>query len=101
MRVIVSRTDRIGDVVLTLPLCALLRQRGARVIFVGRRYTRPVLEASPFVDEIMEWDDVADAAPADQAAWLVGAKADAIVHAFPRPEIARAARRARIPIRIG
>lgn len=101
MRVIVSRTDRIGDVVLTLPLCALLKAHGHRVVFLGRRYTRPVLDASPFVDEIVDWDDVADATPAEQARWLGAARSDAIVHAFPRPEIARAARSARVPLRIG
>ena len=101
MRVIVSRTDRIGDVVLTLPLCAMLRERGAHVIFLGRRYTRPVLEASPFVDELLEWDEVEHAAPERQAAWLRAARADAIVHAFPRPTIARAAKRAGVALRIG
>ncbi len=101
MRVIVSRTDRIGDVVLTLPLCALLRQRGHRVLFLGRGYTRPVLEASPHVDEVLDWDAVDGAPMATQAAWLAAAGADAIVHAFPRRQIARAAKRAAIGIRIG
>ena len=101
MRVIVSRTDRIGDVVLTLPLCAMLRAHGHDVVFLGRRYTRPVLEASPFVDEIVEWDDVADASSAEQAEWLRAARAGAIVHVFPQREIARAARRAGIELRIG
>lgn len=101
MRVIVSRTDRIGDVVLTLPLCALLRERGHEVVFLGRGYTRAVLEASPHVDEIVDWDEVAGASVAGRADWLRAARADAIVHAFPRAEIARAAKDARIPVRIG
>lgn len=101
MRVIVSRTDRIGDVVLTLPLCALLRERGHSVAFLGRGYTRAVLEASPYVDQVLDWDEVAAAAVGQQAAWLRAARADAIVHAFPRAEIARAAKRAGIALRIG
>ena len=102
MRILVSRTDRIGDVVLTLPLCALLRSRlGAEVVVLGRHYTRPVLEASPHVDAILDWDDVAQAGEARQREFLRGVRADAILHVFPRPDIARAASAARIPLRIG
>jgi ADP-heptose:LPS heptosyltransferase len=102
VRILVSRTDRIGDVVLTLPLCALLRQRlGATVMVLGRRYTRPLLEASANVDEILDWDDVEDADDRARRDFLGAAHADAIVHVFPRPEIARAALAARIPLRIG
>ena len=102
VRIIVSRTDRIGDVVLTLPLCALLRsQLGATVVVLGRAYTRPLLEASQHVDEVLDWDAVSDADPAAQRDFLRSARADAIVHVFPRPDIARAALAARIPLRIG
>ena len=102
VRIIVSRTDRIGDVVLTLPLCALLRsQLGAEVVALGRAYTRPLLEASPHVDEVLDWDIVSDADYATQRDFLRAARADAIVHVFPQPDIARAALAARIPLRIG
>ncbi len=102
MRIIVSRTDRIGDVVLTLPLCALLRARlGAEVVVLGRRYTRPLLEASANVDAILEWDEVEKADEATQRAFLQAVNADAIVHVLPRPDIAREALAARIPLRIG
>jgi len=99
-RILVSRTDRIGDVVLTLPLCGLLREAlGATVVFLGRPYTRPVLEAANAVDEVLEWDD--RATPAAQRALVAGARADAVVHAFPHAAVARAAWRARVPLRIG
>lgn len=102
MRVIVSRTDRIGDVVLTLPLCALLRSRlGAEVVVLGREYTRPLLEASPHVDAVLDWEAVSGQSSAEQGEYLRNARADAILHVFPRPDIARAALAARIPLRIG
>lgn len=102
MRVLVSRTDRIGDVVLTLPLCALLQSRlGAEVIVLGRHYTRPLLEASPHVNGVLEWDDVEAAAGTRQRDFLHAARADVIVHVFPHAAIARAARAAGIPLRIG
>jgi ADP-heptose:LPS heptosyltransferase len=102
MRILVSRTDRIGDVVLTLPLCALLKtQLGAEVVVLGRAYTRPVLEASPFVDEILEWDAAERDGAAAQRALLASARADVVLHVFPRPDIARAAHAARISRRVG
>jgi lipopolysaccharide heptosyltransferase III len=102
VRILVSRTDRIGDVVLTLPLCALLRERlGAEVIVLGRHYTRPLLEASANVDEIVDWDAAEGADEGTQRDCLANVRADAIVHVFPRPDIARASLAARIPLRIG
>lgn len=102
VRIIVSRTDRIGDVVLTLPLCALLRSRlGAEVVVLGRQYTRPLLEASGEVDGVLDWDDVAAGDVNQQRDFLTAVRADAILHVFPRPDIARAALAARIPLRIG
>ncbi len=102
MRVLVSRTDRIGDVVLTLPLCGLLRAHlGAEVLFLARRYTRPVVEASPFVDAVLDWDAVATGSGDRQRDFLRELRADVILHVFPRREVARAARAAGIPRRIG
>ncbi|HWJ24877.1 MAG TPA: glycosyltransferase family 9 protein [Gemmatimonadaceae bacterium] len=101
-RILVSRTDGIGDVALTLPLCGLLRARlGAEVVLLCRGYARPVAEASPEVDAVVEWDADCERDPAVARARLAGVGAQAIVHAFPRPAVARAARAARIPRRIG
>lgn len=98
-RVLVSRTDRIGDVALTLPLCGLLKARlGATVVFLGRGYTRPVLEACSAVDEILEWEG----GTAREAAALVGAaRVDTVLHVFPRAPLAWGALLARVPRRIG
>src|SRR5690349_483789 len=101
-RIIVSRTDRIGDVVLTLPLCGILaKELDAEVLFLGRGYTAPVLEACSAVAKILNWDSVADADADTQAAFLRDAGADTILHVYPRPLIAKAARRAGIARRVG
>ena len=44
---LVSRTDAIGDVVLTLPVAGRLKQLfpGCRVVLIGRTYTAPVAAA--------------------------------------------------------
>jgi ADP-heptose:LPS heptosyltransferase len=97
----VSRTDRIGDVVLTLPLCAMLKARlDADVVFLGSGYTVPVLEASDAVDRIVDWDAIPPHPRARRDA-IAAIEADVVLHAFPRREIADAARAAGIPRRIG
>ena len=102
-RIVVSRTDRIGDVVLSLPLLGLLRQRWpqAELWFLTRRYTRPIAEASEYVDTVVEWPDHDTATDDDRAALLASTGADVLLHLFPRRELATAARRAAIPRRIG
>ena len=57
-KIVISRTDSIGDVVLTLPLAGILKEKfpEAQIVFLGNSYTRPVIRCSQFVDEIWEWD---------------------------------------------
>lgn len=95
---IISRTDNLGDVMLTLPLAGLLKGRfpGIRIYFLGKSYTRPLIEASRHVDVFLDREKVlADPALLRQTG------ADAIVHVFPDKEVAGAAKAAGIPLRIG
>lgn len=103
MRIIISRTDGIGDVILTLPLLGLIKAQlpGAYIIFLNRNYTTPILECCTHVDEIVSWDAFEKAPVRRQAEALQNLNADVIIHVFPRPEIARAAKMAGIPARIG
>lgn len=103
MRIIISRTDSIGDVVLTLPVAGMLKQHypACTIIFLGSGYTRPVIESCRHVDECVSWEP----SPAPQGgevgeSVLEDLHADAIIHVFPVKEICLAARRARIPVRI-
>ena len=43
-RIIISRTDSIGDVMLTLPMCVWLKKNipGVELIYLGKNYTKPV-----------------------------------------------------------
>jgi len=52
------RTDRLGDVILSTPAATALKKRFAncRVTFLARRDTLPVLECHPHVDEIVAID---------------------------------------------
>ena len=100
---LVSRTDAIGDVVLTLPVCGRLKQLrpGCRVVLIGRAYTAPVAAACPWVDDFLNLDDLLKLPESAQVAALRAYAAAAIVHVFPNPVLARLAQKARIPVRIG
>ena len=58
--VLISRTDSIGDVVLTLPMCVWIKKNypTAKIIFLGNTYTKPVIECLPQIDEIIEWAEL-------------------------------------------
>ena len=90
--IILSRTDSIGDVVLTLPMAGHIKEHfpNCKLIFLGRNYTRDVVALSEHVDEFISWDET-----------KILPKADMIVHVFPVKEIARAAKKAGISLRVG
>ena len=99
--VIISRTDSIGDVVLTLPMAGVIKLQfpQCKVYFLGRSYTRAIVNTSVFVDEFINADDYPEADFLAHA--LNTTKADAIIHVFPDKKIVYAAKKAGIPIRIG
>ena len=100
---LVSRTDAIGDVVLTLPVCGRLKELypGCRVVLIGRSYTAAVAAACPWVDDFLNLDELQPLPEAAQVAVLRQFGAAAIVHVFPSKLLARLAQKARIPVRIG
>jgi len=102
-RVLLSRTDSIGDVVLTLPLAGVLKQYlpQTTLIFLGKTYTRPVIEACRFVDEFVDWDEVSVLPYREQVAAFRALQADAIIHVFMTGKIALLADAADIPVKIG
>lgn len=100
---LVSRTDAIGDVVLTLPMCGRLKQLfpDCRVVLLGRTYTQAVAEACPWVDDFLNFDELNALPEFEQVQLLQAQHADAILHVFPNKLLARLAYKARIPLRIG
>jgi len=99
-RIIVSRTDSIGDVMLTLPFCAWLKEcfPQATLVFLARGYTIPVVSCFKPVDEILDWDLIVNLPIAEKIRLI---KADCIVHLFPNKDVAALSKKAKIPYRIG
>ncbi|MEI6124567.1 MAG: glycosyltransferase family 9 protein [Bacteroidota bacterium] len=102
-RIIISRTDNIGDVVLALPMAGAIKKAipGAYIIFLGKAYTKDIVSLSKNIDEFADWEQIKALPKAEQINCFKNFCADYIVHAFPQAEIARLAKKAGIRKRIG
>jgi ADP-heptose:LPS heptosyltransferase len=99
-RIIISRTDSIGDVVLTLPMAAAIKKEwpDAEVYFLGNSYTKNIIEACTFVDVFLNWDEMKNTNVAEKLSIL---HATDIIHVFPNAKLAQEAKKAGIKNRIG
>lgn len=97
-RIIISRTDNIGDVVLTLPLAGIIKlfDETTEIFFIGKNYTRPIIDSCVHIDKFLDRDELIK-----DYKRLEAVNADAIIHVFPDLAIARAAKKAGIRYRIG
>lgn len=102
-RLIISRTDGIGDVILTLPVAGLMKKLypGVKIWFVGRSYTSPVIAACEHIDQFINWDEISTYTSQEKVEYFKVIQADAIVHVFPNKELARIAYASKIPLRVG
>ncbi|NTW31609.1 MAG: glycosyltransferase family 9 protein [Bacteroidetes bacterium] len=102
--IIISRTDGIGDVVLSLPLAGLLKKMfpKSNIIFLGKNYTKSIIESCSNIDTFIAWDEIEKLKTNDeQVKAFKNLDADIIIHVFPYKKIAQLAKNANIPIRIG
>jgi ADP-heptose:LPS heptosyltransferase len=100
----IFRTDRIGDLVLTLPLAEAITRHdpAARVTFIVQDYTRPLLSLAPHIDDVISIGGRDLEGGVRRFASVLREKhIDAAVFAYPRPRLALAAALARIPARVG
>ena len=102
-RIIISRSDAIGDVILTLPICGIIKKKypEAQIIFLGRTYTQPVVSCCRFVDEFVNADELLKKDKKEAIIFLAGLNADVILHVFPHKKIAQLAKQSGIKLRIG
>jgi ADP-heptose:LPS heptosyltransferase len=97
-RVLICRTDNIGDVVLTLPLAGYLKQimPGVRIDFLVRAYAAPVVRQCRFVDRVLALEEQDDA-----RRLFAEGRYDTVIFAFPNRRLVLAARRAGVANRVG
>lgn len=99
--IMISRTDSIGDVVLTLPMAGVIKKfyPNSKIIFLGKTYTKPVVALSEHIDEFINWDELQKMPNAVDV--LKKHNTDVFIHVFPNKEIAKMVKAANIPLRIG
>lgn len=102
-KIILSRTDSIGDVVLTLPMAGWIKKKypSCKIYFLGSAYTKEIIALSEHVDEFIDYTELKKRSLSDQIAFMRSLKVDVIVHVFPVKEIAQLAKQATIPLRVG
>jgi heptosyltransferase-3 len=99
----ISRTDSIGDVVLTLPICVWLKRKypQLKIIFLGSTYTSPVIKCLPEIDHVIDWKEIEKLPVQERVNFIRNLKIDIFIHVFPKKEIASLVKKAGIPFRIG
>jgi len=102
-RIIISRTDSIGDVILTLPLAGIIKEYfpNYQVLFMGKTYTKDIILLSKHIDEFINWSDIEIMTTKEQINKIKSYSADYIIHVYPNKKIAQIAKQAGIPNRIG
>jgi len=102
-RILLSRTDSIGDVVLTLPMAGVLKGNfpDCEVFFLGRTYTKAIIELSEHVDEFVNYDDILKLDADRQIEAIKKLNIDVFIHVFPVKEIAKLAKASGVPTRVG
>lgn len=102
MRILLSRTDGIGDVVLTLPMAGVIKRYipDSKVFFLGKSYTEPIIRQSEDVDGFLNWDELGKDEKLSVKR-LREMNFDTVVHVFPQKGIARLCKKAGIAQRVG
>lgn len=102
-RIVISKVNQIGDVLFTLPIATALKRHdpSCTIIFLGRGYTKALIDQYVDVDEVADWAIIENLPEADQIQAFKDLKADIFLHVYPQKLIARLAKKAKIPTRIG
>jgi heptosyltransferase III len=97
VNVLVSRTDKIGDVILTLPLINELKRLipNARITFLISRKLENLIDGYKDVDKVFFIEDI------NLNSFLKENKFDAVISVYPRKELAMAFYKAGIKHRVG
>jgi len=101
--ILISRTDAIGDVVLTLPIAGIIKEYypNSKVYFLGKTYTKDIVLLSKHVDKFINWSEIEKLPINNQINEIKQYYIDIIIHVFPNKDIAKLMKKAGIQLRIG
>jgi len=99
-KIIISRTDNIGDVVLTLPIAGIIKEKlpNSKIFFLGKYYTKPIIESCSHIDYFLDSDQILSN---DNFKLFQLIEIDTIIHVFPNKKISQLAKKIAIKTRIG
>lgn len=102
-KILISRTDSIGDVILTLPMAGILKKRfpNVSIVFLGKNYTKSIIETSEHIDEFLSIDDLNKLNPKEQIQFIRNKNISHCIHVFPKKEIAQLMKKSGVQLRIG
>ncbi|CAN5285123.1 hypothetical protein BH09BAC3_BH09BAC3_22460 [soil metagenome] len=85
-RIIISRTDNLGDVILTLPLLGYLKATmpEIRIYFIGKKYTHPIIDKCIHVDNLLDREELLN-----NPELLRAVNADSILFIYPDKQLAK------------
>jgi len=100
--ILIARTDSIGDVMLTLPVCGVIKKfyPEYRITFLGKNYTRDIILACRYVDHFLNADELFALGEKEQIQLLQQGKYDVVIHVFPTKEVTSICKKAAIPLRV-
>ncbi len=88
--ILIVRTDRIGDVVLSLPMASIIKRHypECKVTFLLREYTKPLVQNNPYIDEVITLIEENGKPSISKNIALLKNKFDVSVVAYPTYSIA-------------
>ncbi|MEW5798012.1 MAG: glycosyltransferase family 9 protein [Bacteroidota bacterium] len=101
--ILLIRTDRIGDVVLSLPMLPVLKKHfpKASITMMVRKYTRELVERHSCVSDIVQWDDDGERTLSEYVKIVKQRSFDIAIVPYPRFILALIIYLAGIPVRVG
>jgi len=93
-KILLSRTDNLGDVILTLPMAGVIKNHfpDCSIYFLGKDYTESIVKRSVNIDNFINIERLDENSLQD---------IDCLIHVLPVKKIARLGKRQKIPMRIG
>jgi len=102
--ILIVRTDRIGDLILTLPLAGLIKKQypDCKVSFLVRDYTKNIVRHHPYIDEVLVLkEDNGNVSLSDNINLIKQRNFDNCIVVYPRFQISLIIFLSRIKNRIG
>lgn len=85
-KILISRTDKLGDLVLTLPLAAFLKKNFHQfnISYLVRDYALPIAASYNFIDNVYSYDNIDKESAIDKKIDIINSiAADVVIFAYP------------------